>query len=516
MRHPATPWIALFVVAAFAVGAGAWFGSTWLAEDQRTRRAEREIPGLPELERADHVPPERTEVLDSAGSDPESAGDTSTRLAVFVRVAETGGMVPGAVVRVLPFRQEILQPRAPFSRLIADTDGRVEVAVAPGHYWVDAAAAEFGTIPQTFEAVAGRTTRIDLVVAPLVDFRARVLAPGGEPAGDAIVHADRIDTKLGYQRVFGRTDADGMLALPVPLLDLDRLVLSVVWRGLPPAEFTLTRAQLERRADTVLQIRIARFRGRCVDENGQPVGDVYVSIGEDKPSAASADDGTFEVRAAQWNGDRVVLMSESHATVGVPVSPSSGEVLDLGDIVLPTGRSLRGQVVGPDGRGVAGAYLRLYSERVEEWIDVEVTAADGTFAFDHVGEEAHTLYVRRTMQSWPVFQLEKDFEVRAGPEPVAVSLPEAVRATVHFRTEDGGSASIPRFRLRVTPVGEGTPVHDVRFDHDPAVSATFEVGESGMYEVSVDAPSWRPLQPLIAKITRGDVNEHEIVFAPRN
>lgn len=147
------------------------------------------------------------------------------------------------------------------------------------------------------------------------------------------------------------------------------------------------------------------FAGRCIDELGVPLADVHIvartrardggrALADIKLTTGS--DGTFVVTLpiADKHYQNLLLTAEGRCEVaGSKHEATAGERLELGDVVVPFARRLRGVVVDEQGTAQSGIAVQLYRSRDQgdsrRVLDVfmpsspVVTDSSGAFAFQH-------------------------------------------------------------------------------------------------------------------------------------
>jgi hypothetical protein len=105
----------------------------------------------------------------------------------------------------------------------------------------------------------------------------------------------------------------------------------------------------------------------------------------------SAADGSFLLEAAQSGMYRLIARSSSGEVASVkPFSVKSGKAVDLGTIDLVTGATIRGTVLVPAGRSVAGLTIRIDEQRFGA---EQPTNAEGRFRFEGQSAGTHWLFV---------------------------------------------------------------------------------------------------------------------------
>lgn len=225
------------------------------------------------------------------------------------------------------------------------------------------------------------------------------------------------------------------------------------------------------------------FRGRCVESpGGAPLADVRVELRgsnfrsaqmgapaqypwTDPPIIETAADGTFELmvpEAPRHEFDLTILHSDrcmrtAHWDPGLP----AGEVLDLGEIVMPPGHRIAGRIV--DQFGQPAAKLKFYLNGLDAPLhpamhasDVVRTqsAEDGSFAFEG-GIPPGVYGLRCGYQGWRFLE-PREFEVSAAP-PGEVIIRIHREATVEGFVVDAdgtpveGASLTPRLKVKGYP-----------------------------------------------------------------
>ncbi|MBL8839923.1 MAG: carboxypeptidase regulatory-like domain-containing protein [Planctomycetes bacterium] len=153
------------------------------------------------------------------------------------------------------------------------------------------------------------------------------------------------------------------------------------------------RLDFELRPETVL-------RGQLVGAGGAPVKDVRVVAGFsvdafDRREARSGSDGTFEIRGLSDGRQRLSTISKEWAPTVTEVEIPSGAVaLDVGQLQLSYGRSIRGAVVDDAGDVVNDAVIEMFCGN-DVLLDPVKTSADGTFELTGVPDCPVTLLASR-------------------------------------------------------------------------------------------------------------------------
>ena len=182
-------------------------------------------------------------------------------------------------------------------------------------------------------------------------------------------------------------------------------------------------------------------------------------------------------------------------TLKVPAEPGAPPV----EFRLASGRMLRGRVVDPEGKPIAGANLFIpsYSKHkgifFRKWTD-----AHGRFEWDSAPDEPVEFNIRAEGYVWtdpiPLTAGEK--------EAVIVLKPEVA---VHLRVIDAETGKpIPRFAFQIGTANPGT--QDFRWGQtiqggfDGTYRASLEAGQ-GPYQIKVFAGGYKPAQ---TRVVRGE------------
>ena len=179
-------------------------------------------------------------------------------------------------------------------------------------------------------------------------------------------------------------------------------------------------------------------RGTCVGSNGAGLADVSVVLAPSSPEGGfvrsqsvvgqTAADGRFELSVPDAAGEWAAEFGRgSHAIVRhVGLAGASGQVTDLGNVVLVGGRSLVVLVSDAEGRPLGARTVRLSRQSrppsrgraAWEVADVSaVTASDGSCRFDRLLPGDYEADVVGELLGSPRFVLAP-----AGPEPQVVPL----------------------------------------------------------------------------------------------
>lgn len=269
-----------------------------------------------------------------------------------------------------------------------DSTGSFELAgVVPGTYELLACTARRGSRAVEIEVAEGEVAAVRLVVEPS-EVAGRVIRPDGSPVIGVEVGV-RDDPRYGDV-----TDRDGQFELGA--LPPGRHVVEVTEEGRPAGSRRVRAGD----AEVVITCQApARLVGRAL-LGGRPMSWFGLQVG---PSARlsfvgdatgfHAEDGRFSFPVPQPGDLDVVLAGPGAARRTLTTRVVPGQVVDLGDIELAPGRTIRGRVVDADGRPVAGATVTIGGDQAAELDPVQrwfrcahqaVTDSDGRYAVEGV------------------------------------------------------------------------------------------------------------------------------------
>jgi hypothetical protein len=356
-------------------------------------------------------------------------------------------------------------------------------------------------------------------LGPSIVVRGRVLRGDSAPEAGAAVE---LDCGPWFGSEFGlsmkvRTDAAGRFEFPAfPVAGIDPLnppCVEAITRDMARgyAEADLARPD----AELVVHLKPGfTVRGRFVDGGGKPVAAELSVAGARRYHATAGADGRVALRVPEAKFDLVasrdteLFVKSSRAKrsggnwivswrIGRSLGAhedGAGDV-DLGDVVIPAGRPVKGRVVDSTGRPAANADVVLYLGAVD--LGSVDTDSDGRFGFPEVGDAPHRLYVR-TRPAEPGAPGDRSAEVqnvRGGDADVRVVLEDMLVIGFKFLSEaDRRPLECSKYSIRVKLHGEGYDWFGTEVAGDESDFAAVEVFTPGSYDVEVNVSGYEPVR----------------------
>ena len=291
------------------------------------------------------------------------------------------------------------------------------------------------------------------------------------------------------------TSGDGSFALVLPH-DCDPQIQGVL--RVSATGFDSHRRLLDVTGDgsDAIVVRIERrptVRGRCVDDAGRPLFGVEVTsaMGD---RVHSDHDGRFTLRGMHINDRRIALEIPDMATVGVSIPGDGRHDVDLPDIVIPRGVTLRAQVVDADGGTLAGSLVHIQPENGAPWSHVETLDANGRFVRDDLPRGTVRLTVRHP-QCCAGAILSASHVPTGLAEEVRVELPRLPDAALRFVAEtDQRPLRVETATITVWSVEDTSEkTHYDAFRYDVAGDRiVLMVPKAGAYRAQVEVPGFAP------------------------
>ena len=405
----------------------------------------------------------------------------------IVRDGETGQPAPG--VRVETRDKDAIgtaeEPDAGRIHATSDAQGRFTLArLGVGRHDVTARARGRGSARRK-DVASG--TRVELTVRPSATLYGVVTGPDGTPVGGAFVWP--IGVRGGQVVPPERSDARGryeVAGLAGGLYDVAARA-----DGFAPslAPDVVLSARNETRLDVALQPG-ARVTGRLVDTKETPLAG-RIALGEvsghptpgvllDRFVAQTDADGRFVLDAVPVGDHALGANAPGQAPKRVEFSVvATHRQVDLGDVRMETGLTIRGRVRTRSGEAVADASVQAYSMSGRSSIAPRTsTDADGAFVL--AGLEPETYRVSAFVRG----QGAVSAEVEPASEPVELVLDPG--GTIVGRVVDDRGRPVDAFRVVARSVVQGQPLSFSPFETD---DGRFELPnvEAGSYVVSVEA-----------------------------
>lgn len=258
-----------------------------------------------------------------------------------------------------------------------------------------------------------------------------------------------------------------------------------------PSAFTDAPANAERAPEGELIVR-----GRCVDPSGAPVSGVAVLPASPFSwRASTASDGRFEVPADPNDKRYLRLVPDAgFAPRRVPLPEPSDGRIDLGDVVLSVGGTIRGVFLDLDDRPVAGAPLLLH--------DIDATCSarggvstdrEGRFVFAHVPEGRVCISGRSP--GAPIPAPEQDAQlwpVRAGDD-IVLRIRSRHFVRFDYVDETGSTVRIAGPRVRWFALDD--PADGETWDWEGGwwSACHVPVRSGARYEIQFEIDGWLPL-----------------------
>ena len=262
-----------------------------------------------------------------------------------------------------------------------------------------------------------------------------------------------------------------------------------------------------------------RIRGRCVGPDGRPLSGVRARVpphssGEDaeKWKTVTGPDGAFVVEGLSDDFMSLHLEREGLAHRIVERIRNQGrEEVDLGDLAMGEGKSIRGVVLGDDGQAIDGALVVLSAGLGHgEFVAKSRTDGQGRFSFSvedgMFSVSVHQGVGREIADDELAFLALSDDgaatreRLRPGPEEIRIFL-GGLR--VRFRFVDAATrepVDLTRARVELYPVGGSTDSEDAwstgsRHDPPKPIEIRITTRKPGTYEFRASAEGFEIEHP---------------------
>lgn len=380
------------------------------------------IPGVGTFGVAVRAPGRATVAVDATCEGPLARAEPMTIAlppAASLRGQALRAGLPFAGAQVLAYRGD-----DPVASALTDADGAWSIdGVPPGEYRLRARNPAQAT-PGEFRVASARPgggAPVVLQLAPPRLVRGQVVARGGQPLPGVAVSLRR---GAGASVVTG---GDGAFAIEAPERAGELQIAQPDRAGVTfapiPAGGGLARIVLDAPPSCAIAAQVVALPGR------RRLGAVLLRVtsADDEPEAGRG--AWFDLVDGElaWSGCpagrvRIEVWCEGHAPTVLERELEAGKAHDLGEILLERGARLRGVVVGPDGRPIAGAQMLLGDEADFEAFDPTTRSGpDGAFELHGVSGRSSRLVVRAAGFAPTVVDLALPADVLS-PRPLRIAL----------------------------------------------------------------------------------------------
>ena len=362
-------------------------------------------------------------------------------------------------------------------------EGEPEDEVGPGELALHAVKGASAALLGKLDLPEFGKVRREMVLGPAGVLEGTVRRLGGDPVAGARLDLGLNSSESFHADIHARSDEEGRFRFPpIPLRFVGNLTWLVV--NAPDAMERQVKLGLGHFRGSPLNVVLDplwRLRGRCVGPDGAPLAGVLArvlphSTGQDpeKWKSVTGPDGKFAIEALSDDFMDLHLAREGLAHRVVERIRNGGkEEVDLGDLALGEGKSLRGVVLGEDGAAVAGALVVLTAglgpgepvatARTDGQGRFSFSVEDGMFCLSvHVGAAAETAAADEDVG----FLVHTDENavtrdrLRPGPEEMRIFL-GGLRA--RFRFVDAATrepVKLRKARVALHPVGGSSGSED--------------------------------------------------------
>lgn len=356
---------------------------------------------------------------------------------------------------------------------------------------------------EAVELTNGETVEVRVTLDPGVRIVGKVQSATGEPVGGVRVSApfkapNPVTGWTSYENVEVKTDDDGVFDLgPLPKGEYELKLYSQEWslQGEPiakaPSEGVLLTAH-----------RLGKATVRFLDPDGEPFeGSVFVwramasDPGTSSGGERDTDGGRLTLKAIGAAPSRFRFVFDDYATIVRDVSSPDGKDIDLGDITLDPGVTLRGRVVLPSGEPAADATIRMGT-------DYFGTEADGTFELENIPLGSIVISVKAEGLPRAFFPLE----VTTSPEDHVLQLVAGVKIKTLLLDAEGQPVANDRVGVDVKVNGEWHSWGAGRSGEDGRFEGMLPIGEIRYtWAPGIDKPFVTLLETEIVKDTPREI-----------
>ncbi len=356
-------------------------------------------------------------------------------------------------------------------------------------------------------------------LGPAVILAGRILGDTGEPLDGARVRA-LIASGYEMHGVDAMMKKGGVFrlpAIPVEMFKRGFAELEVERDGYMPVSLPLRlgsgRAPIE-----VTMAKPRSLSGRVVTADGKPVAGarvVTVAPGDPKDPALYDDDlgirttgdGRFSLDAMAKRSLYVYVVSHAYAHRLIEIE-AGAEPLDLGDLTVEVGGTVRGTVREPDDRIITYGFASLEDKHGFR-VRSAPLAPGGKFEFPHVGSGAHQLeiWIHGTKGLGGSAHLYRQ-DVRVGGDPLDLVVPAGLR--IRFVDAAGEPVTVFACTIQSPQWSQNWPVGD----SVPDGMSAFRIHPHGPCEmrISVKAMGFEPVTGILATVDAKGKGEVEVVL----
>lgn len=295
---------------------------------------------------------------------------------------------------------------------------------------------------------------VTLKLEPRTSIGGIVVDEGGKPIAGATVYlitTSRDRTRHDLLHEPCPTDAQGRWQCDRARAEFGQIQVRIVhpdFASDPTYNINPDPTLAEFRAGTAV-LRLSRgvsIAGRVLDDNGQPIAGAKVAQGADRrlqkdyPATTTDADGRFRFEHARPGAMVLTATASAHAPEMTTVTVR--DATEPVELRLGPGRAIRGRLVDPRGRPVAGAGIQVVEWRNKRTLEWEAaTDADGRFRWDDAPADTVTLSIHH-----PAFVRLSQRQFTAGETESLITLNPPVR--VHGKVVDAETGmAIPRVTL---------------------------------------------------------------------
>ena len=341
----------------------------------------------------------------------------------------------------------------------------------------------------TAKTVAGKVTELAVVVDAGAALAGVVKDEEGRPVEGIEVGLRRRDElpNGGWSNVgagAATTDAEGRFRITGLREAPHTLTASARGEYSLAEDMTVTPPQ----TSLVLTVRrMGSLRVRFVAPEGAPalpartmVWEWNLDAGFGGGSQQPLEDGVLVVRGGKGTRTRLRVQFERFLPFEREVRVGWGERIDLGDVELDPGVTLRGRVVAPDGAPVAGALVQWDGQREA------VTAPDGSFRLENVPGGTAKIDV----EAEGFLSLATSVATAPDAEPSTLTLHRGALVSGRLVDADGNALDDHWIQFRRPPTSEDEPkgehLDEVGTDEEGAFEVRLPAGPCRVLFVTAD------------------------------